>query len=414
MKQEILLSRLLDKYEKSKHLTQPGVSNRRVMLQIGKKKNEFPEYDYEDAQCRDAWNQAVIDLETQGLVSAQWVSGRPVLACVSLNLNCLPECYQRTGRIHPEELARVVAQRIQSRLVNVTTDWVLAWEHHICRQAEENLKVPSYCKEGPLLDQLLTAFSVYDALRGGTITMRAFSGKCYQDTKTFEREVKDQFLRIASEYASGLAEACEQEKMGDRERLAYLGIYARPELYELSGNCVIRTAQGEIDMSAAVPFGLALPSTGVDSIHSFDMKDIQTVVFIENKTNYDEYILSEQRADELVVYHGGFMSPQKQRLFEKIAASIQNQTQVVFWADIDLGGFRMFERLQAIFPALSPMRMSGEDVEAHHLTGLKRPEHYLHDVQTALDCGKYPLFCAAMRKILEYGVTIEQESFLVD
>ena len=42
MKQNILLSHLLDKYEKSKHLTQPGTSTRRVMLRI--EKHEFPEY----------------------------------------------------------------------------------------------------------------------------------------------------------------------------------------------------------------------------------------------------------------------------------------------------------------------------------------------------------------------------------
>ena len=40
MKQAILISRLLDKYEKSKHLMQPGTSSRRVMLRI--EKNEFP------------------------------------------------------------------------------------------------------------------------------------------------------------------------------------------------------------------------------------------------------------------------------------------------------------------------------------------------------------------------------------
>ena len=57
MKQEILLSRLLDKYEGSKHLSQPGTSRRRVMLRI--EKNEFPEYQYENAQIRDAWNDVV-------------------------------------------------------------------------------------------------------------------------------------------------------------------------------------------------------------------------------------------------------------------------------------------------------------------------------------------------------------------
>ena len=34
----LILNRLLDKYENSKHLTQPGASTRRVMLRIDKKR----------------------------------------------------------------------------------------------------------------------------------------------------------------------------------------------------------------------------------------------------------------------------------------------------------------------------------------------------------------------------------------
>ncbi len=74
----------------------------------------------------------------------------------------------------------------------------------------------------------------------------------------------------------------------------------------------------------------------------------------------------------------------------------------------------MFERLKAIFPTLTPMRMSAEDVTAHHVTGLVRSEHYLKTVEAALACGEYPLFHMAMKKILEYGVTIEQEVFLTE
>ena len=329
MKQNILLSHLLDKYEKSKHLTQPGTSTRRVMLRI--EKHEFPEYAYEDAQIRDTWNDVVNDLKARGLISAEWVSGRPVLSCVVLNLEHLAECYQLTGRTHPKELAQTVIERMTARLSGVTTDWILAWRDDICHQAKENLRVPPYCKKDlVLLDQLLTAFVVYDALSGESITMRAFSGKCYQNTKTFEREVRDSFLRIALSYCAGLIEACEQSELGEREQLAYLGIYARPELYELAGNCVIQTEQGEISVAAAAPYGLALPSSGVDAIRSFEMSEIQKVIFIENKTNYDEFVLSELRPWELVVYHGGFLSPQKCKFFRKMAAALQNQTETVF------------------------------------------------------------------------------------
>lgn len=385
MKQSLLLSHLLDKYENSKHLTHPGTSSRRVMLRI--EKHEFPEYAYEDAQIRDTWNDVVNDLETRGLISAQWVYGRPVLSNVILNLEHLSECYRLTGRTHPKELAQTVMERMTTRLSGVTTDWILAWRDDICHQAKETFRVPSYCKKDLApLDQLLTAFVVYDSLAGESITMRAFSGKCYQNTKTFEREVRDTFVRIASTYCAGLIEACEQSEMSEREQLAYLGIYARPELYELAGNCIIHTEQGDISVAAAAPYGLALPSPGVDAIQSFDMGAIQKLIFIENKTNYDEFVLSELRPRELVVYHGGFLSPQKRKFFKKMAAALQNQIETVFWADIDLGGFQMFERLKAIFPTLTPMRMSAEDVTAHHGTGLVRSEHYLKTVRAALAC----------------------------
>lgn len=413
MKQSLLLSHLLDKYENSKHLTHPGTSSRRVMLRI--EKHEFPEYAYEDAQIRDTWNDVVNDLETRGLISAQWVYGRPVLSNVILNLEHLSECYRLTGRTHPKELAQTVMERMTTRLSGVTTDWILAWRDDICHQTKETFRVPSYCKKDLApLDQLLTAFVVYDSLAGESITMRAFSGKCYQNTKTFEREVRDTFVRIASTYCAGLIEACEQSEMSEREQLAYLGIYARPELYELAGNCIIHTEQGDISVAAAAPYGLALPSPGVDAIQSFDMGAIQKLIFIENKTNYDEFVLSELRPRELVVYHGGFLSPQKRKFFKKMAAALQNQIETVFWADIDLGGFQMFKRLKAIFPTLTPMRMSAEDVTAHHGTGLVRSEHYLKTVRAALACDQYPLFHMAMKKILEYGVTIEQEVFLTE
>ena len=50
--QRMILNRLLDKYENSRHLSEPWASTRRVMLRVEKK--ELPEYLYEDAAIRDS------------------------------------------------------------------------------------------------------------------------------------------------------------------------------------------------------------------------------------------------------------------------------------------------------------------------------------------------------------------------
>lgn len=408
--QDIILNRLLDKFENSKHLSDPGTSSRRVMLRVEKK--ELPEYRYEDAATRDAFNEAADALEREHLVQLTWIQGRPLLSSVVLNLEQVMQCYAVAGRVHPKARAAHISDLIHRSLEDIAIPWIMRWKTEVCSAAETQRKVPSFCKtdDTPLKD-LLCAFREYAALSGST-TMRAFSSRCFSDTKYFERNVRELFLRIARKYDPDLSLACEENDLGEREQLAFLGIYARPEHYELSGNCTIRTLQGELNVGATLPYGLALPSTLIDAIVGIDLDDISCITFIENKTNYDTYILSEQQPDELVVYHGGFLSPQKRKLFAWIAAAASPDTNIRFWADIDLGGFRMFEHLQQMIPAVQPMRMSGEFVDRFHGNGLIRSHEYLSQMQTDLDNGKYVLFQDSAERILYYGVTIEQEVFL--
>ena len=412
MERNIILTRLLDKYEKSKHLLEPGRSNRRVMLRIEKK--ELPEYQHETADIRNAFNRAAQELEQEQMISIEWLKGRPVISGIVLRLDQVECCYQMTGRTHPKRQAEIVARMAQSALAGVETPWIVSWREDLCENARCTYAVPGYCrKDTVFLSDLLSALAQYDSLRGEPVTMRAFSSRCYHNSKTFEREVRDTFLRIAEKYHRGLAETCEHTEMGVRDKLAYLGVYARPELYEFSGCCTMTTQAGTIDIGAVYPYGIALPSTAVDSIEKIDLSSIQKVVFIENKTNYHEYLISELEPDTLAVYHGGFLSPQKRKLVLKIAGAACESTSVFFWADIDLGGFQMFAHLQQLIPSLQPMRMSGKDVALHWQNGLRRSEEYLERLRQIRSENIYPMFDGAMQEILMRGVTVEQEIFLL-
>lgn len=77
---QVILNRLLDKFENSKHLSEPNTSRRRVMLRIDKR--ELPEYQYEDAVVRDAYNIAARELEQQALVRLEWARKQSVLSCI--------------------------------------------------------------------------------------------------------------------------------------------------------------------------------------------------------------------------------------------------------------------------------------------------------------------------------------------
>ena len=408
--QSIILNRLLDKFENSKHLSEPGTSHRRVMLRVDKK--ELPEYRYEDATTRDAYNEAARMLELKKMVQLEWVKDRPLLSVVVLNLEQVTSCYTVLRRVHPKTQANHISSLINGALEGVSIPWIVAWKKDICSEAVEHLKIPNFCKtDDTLLRDLLRSFQEY-AVLPGSITMRAFSIKCFSDTKYFERNIRDLFLRIARKYNNDLALACEENNLGEKEQLAFLGIYARPEHYELAGNCLIRTQRGELDINASGRCGLALPSTLIDSITEIEMSSIDCITFIENKTNYDEYIASEEQSGELVIYHGGFLSPQKRHLFMLIANGAAEISTIRFWADIDKGGFQMFQQLQELIPALVPMRMAGEFVDKFHKHGLVRSKEYLSALKTDLNNGKYLLFKDAIERILNFGVTIEQEAFL--
>ena len=135
-----------------------------------------------------------------------------------------------------------------------------------------------------------------------------------------------------------------------------------------------------------------MPSTLVSEIVDIELKNICCITFIENKTNYDEYLLAEKQPEELVVYHGGFLSPRKKKLFEKLAAAAGETMQIRFWADIDLGGFCMFENLQTVFPQLEPMRMEG----ALWNSTIKWPEAagaVSEEAEGRAECGKTYAVC---------------------
>ena len=410
MERRVILNRLAGKYEVSSHLLHPGQSRRRVMLRVDRK--ELPEYQYEDAATRDAYNAAARGLEEDGLIQLEWVPDRQLMTRLVLNLDTVERVYAELGRPHPARRALSYCEKIRGQTGKIQTEWIKRWADEACQTAERTYRIPpNYAGDTRLLDDLLRAFAHYDALKGQAVSLRAFSIQCYQDSKRFEREIQGEFLRIARKYDAELAELCLDEDVREREQLSFLGLLARPELFELSGRIAVETEGGAVDLAPLFPCGIALPSTQFDRIRRFQLDSIRTVTFIENKTNYDIYLQQEIREDELVVYQGGFLSPSQKKLCQLIAAALRERTAVRFWADIDLGGFRMFEQLAALFPNLSPFRMSPEDVAHYKEHGLARSERYLATLEQLLRTDRYPRFSEVIRALLDGGVTIEQEVF---
>lgn len=411
--ERLILNKLLDKYEQSIHFSQPGHSTRRVMLKP--ERDDLPEYEFQNIGVRDNFNTALENLKRAGLISVAWLKGREHLVAneIWLNLDMIDKAYSKACR-HPlrAQLSALCAL-LESTAGRVTADWLKKHLIHKKEHLQESGKVIGIYKKGEhYLEELLTAIEYYDKLAGDDITMRAFSIACYSDSKRFERVYRDAFLTEMRFAHPALHEVLTYQDLSQREQLDYLGIHMRPEIFEFAGPIVIETALGQCDLS--VMNACALTSTAALSILRIHGERIERILFIENKTNYDEYIEKARRNDELVIYHGGFTSSQKKAFFKLIALSVADDVQIHFWADIDLGGFKMFHQLKFIIPGLKPWRMSKKDVEIYAAKGLERSGAYMLELKNYQRLPEAAIFSHSIAAILSCGRTIEQESMLTE
>jgi hypothetical protein len=410
---KLILNRLLDKYEQSAHFSEPGRSSRRVLIKAAG--NGLAEYDYQNVDTRDAFNAAIRDLIEKEVVFAEWLPGRKQLVVKELwlNLERLKTAYILAERRPLQNQINEFCSLLKASAEHVNTPWIQTF---LTAQAEKlssaNRLSGLYKKDCAHFTDVLNALDHYDRLDDSGMTMRAFSIACYHDSKYFEKNIRDDFLVIARECCPPLAELLADQDLGDREQLAFLGIYARPEIYEFTGPLTIETEDGICDCSPLSRFGCAVTSTAVLGIRKLHIDNVHRIMFIENKTNYDEYIEKARSSDELVVFHGGFLSPQKKKLLLQIVSSCPAHTKYLFWADIDMGGFKMFAQLKNLAPGLIPWKMSVMEVQRYAPFGLKRNSRYMKELENFLAVPDSVLFSETIKALLLYDITIEQEVML--
>lgn len=427
--EQILLSLLLEKYEESSNcLLQPEKVMRLPQInfsntyekKINKKKSRYKMEKYLDYQTTNskilhAYNEAAEHLQQLGFLKIEYYPDQILMKVLRLQLTRIQEAYAYLGQLSPQQQVTLWVEQLQA-FQNSSVPWLRAW------QAKENSVVQAKQKlQGeqkkllPRLTNLCHAFQLYEQLQGQGISLRSFSIKAFNDSKYFERELREDFLKIVIKYDEELAELEQEAKLKDGfglstwEKLAYVGIYARPELFVLSGKCQLLTESGSLDVGANYSYGLGIPSSSLENVCGFALQEINRIICIENKTCYDEFLFQEPEERTLIFYLGGFASKLKLRFLSKLGEAAPPSIAIYLWSDIDLGGFKIFQQLQEVLPRLQPYRMGAQEVEKYAALGLPREQAYLDRLQAQAD--SYPLFKKAIAAIMRYGVTIEQECF---
>ena len=400
--ESIILDKLLDKYEK-----RVPTSNKRVRIVFGSGEVEIPSIESEEY---DDFRNDMLSLQSKGFICLDWVEGRKnsLINSVWLNLETVEMSYRYLERENAASKVHAVIRLIDGTLDKIDTEWIFRFlEAARSDMLDKNKLTGIWSKEHTFLNNFLAAFEGINNLCGKSVSMRAFSVKTYGNSKLFEKEIKKYIIPVIKSNEPNLVDI---DEISDREVLAQVGIIMMPEIFEFCGNVKIRFSDGTVDFSPIVK-GACLSSESVSDICHIDIFKTDRIVFIENKTNYSEYCLNDKSEHELVVYHGGFYSPQRGEFFRKLCA--ETDIPVYFWGDIDYGGFKMYTRLKNnIISTLQPLNMDIYSYERYKCGGLKRDDKYISKLQELSDNSDYSIFNEVIAAIAENKTTVEQESFL--
>lgn len=400
--EKAVLERLLDKYE----ARQKG-SNRRVRIVFEREKGIAP--DIESEEYHD-FRESMENLKSHGIIDLDWITNRKsyIISSVWLVTENASEAYKMLGREDKSSIVSRTLKRISDTVESIKKGWVQEYLEREKERIISSEKVTGiWSLEDRLTDGILKALKGIGDLNGESVSMRAFSVSLYGDSKFFEREIKNRIIPIIRANEPVLADS---EDPGDREILAQVGIIMMPEVFEFCGNVRIHFQRGTVDFSP-IKSGSCVSGDSVSEMKNIEIIGAERIIFIENKTNYSDYCLSHRSENELAVYHGGFLSPQRMRFFRLLCA--EKNIPIYFWGDIDYGGFKMFSRLKkTVAPSLLPMNMDIKAFEDHKSVGLKKSEDYINKLIKLKEDKDYEMFYDVIDAIARDRTTVEQESFI--
>ena len=405
-----ILNLLLDRYERSGHCLPDKSSNRRVALAMSR--GEYPPYRENDPSNIEV-NHIIERLSKDGLVSYTWRKGYEgwLLDKVYLNLEKLPSAYAKAGRVPLSDTASVLCRLIRQYIPQIKTPWKLQFLEDELSKLEKSLR-PSRHLDPENTEAVL---KILEYTERGSNLMRVISANCFHDSKYLERNLLSNLTSIAKAYEPELIAFRDagDELLTQSVILEQIGILTYPEIFEFCGAAHLVLSNSVLDISP-LRKGFCLQSENLNYISELSLDRIKNVLLIENRTNYRDFLMRGFPDDCFIVWHGGFYSPTKKRLFQLMAEFLPASAEVRFWGDIDLGGFLMFTRLkEGIFHNLIPYRMGLEDYNKYKVYGLERKSAYLTSLQQHMEQKRFDaVFLPVAKEILSNGVTIEQEIIL--
>ena len=379
-----ILNLLMDKFEKSKAFLGQGRVNRPVVCKIAQL---YPAYaDDANYEVFAVVNEAVAQLEEQGLVTVKRRPGTPVVEQVTLVMEEVLAAYRFLDRQpkkeRNQEIRCLLEQYSQANdlLKNFCQDQLTRLEH--------NQEV-RYASDLATFEQILKVLAHILNVEEET-SRRDFSVRILGDSKAFEK-IESKVVNILDAYGN----FPEKESI-----LTELGVVRNPGYVYCKGPAILTLCGQKLDLGK-LHGGLGIPSSGLKDIGQIDVQ-AGRIVTIENLTTFHAF----QEPDSFAIYLGGYHNRDRREFILRVFANNRDKAYCHF-GDIDAGGFLIWRHLcTQTGISFQPIHMGVETlVRFQHLT---RPLTE-HD-RTRLQALRDGSISSVIDYMLAHNCKLEQEA----
>lgn len=439
-----VLSQLLDKYEDSQAFQRDDVTARRPQVRVTDAVAPGYQSGTLDPDVRRELHAVLTDYMAHGLLELRWVRFEEgnILDRALLEWDGIPMAYELLDRTpRREELAWLkneIAKWLDGLTLTEGYAWIGTWAQDVMHAVEVRGRVPAALipREPEPRGHLLRALAGVVKQHGEPVPMRLFSKRWLGNSKLFETEVRGRFVGVVRRYALPTWTLLDPVAFtDDADLLRELGIEVTQEDVAMCGPIRFgwSTPQvgegdapddergqpsGRVVDGRVFPHGFAIDAADVDTLEVLDLP-VWRILTIENKANYRYYVRWEKRDDELVIYLGGFASPGQRRLLRKLRNVLEQPCQngeprLDHWGDLDYGGVLILQHLRdTCWPEAQPWRMEPKLLDQH--AQLREPfdGDYQSKLERLLTDTRYEWARPLLRRMLEVGGILEQESLLV-
>ncbi len=402
---QIVLNKLLDKYEKSKSYLKP--SNRRIMVKV----EEIKEYNIENYEYKILFHEILKELKKKKIVNFNYLKYEEgnILDKIWLEKENVDKAYIEIQRENPKNTYTIILEQLET--IRFEQEWLQKFfeemKAYMIKNQKQNSLLP-LSKSDFILKALQEIDRMQNESKVNSMLKRIFSIKCYNDSKFFEREIEKYIISIAKKYYFKENNIME---LNNDEILKELGIVKYPEVIEFCGNMRCKINEKIIEFSD-ITIGSYINSSTILNIEDIELIDVEKIIWIENKANYIDYI-SNKKTNEFVIYHGGFYSPIKGEFFKKIyraSKDISNNITYLHWSDIDIGGFEIFVRLKNnIVKEVEPYKMDKNILLENKNYWNYFDENYKKRLNKLRECNEYSIFFSTIDIMLKHYCKLEQE-----